>query len=158
MILDSTNNCTLYSSISPLFQKAFDHLEKTDFNKIPLGKHTIQGEDLFVIVMEYETKMASQCIMENHRKYIDIQYMVSGEENMGVTTFDGQVATTPYDETKEAAFYKPEYASLVNVQRGQFAVFFPHDLHMPCIASGKPVTVRKAVYKVRVQGDISVNI
>ncbi len=90
----------------------------------PPGKLLIEGEDLFVILMEYETKDPGNCIMERHKKYIDIQLMLRGEEMMGVSTFAGQTPTTPYDESKDAAFFKPEYDSLLKVQQGQFTIFF----------------------------------
>jgi YhcH/YjgK/YiaL family protein len=151
MILDHTVNAHLYTCLGPLFKKAFAHLSATDFMKLELGKHVIQDEDLFVIVMEYESKALEECVMENHRKYIDIQYIISGEELMGITTFAGQIPTTPYDETKDAAFYKKEYSSLIKVQAGQFTIFFPHDLHMPSLKTDRQTLVRKAVYKLKVQ-------
>jgi YhcH/YjgK/YiaL family protein len=150
MILDHLQNHHRYLPISPLFKKAFEHLTTTDLHKLDLGKHLIENEDLFVIVMEYPTKSIEECVMENHKKYIDIQYMILGEELMGVTTFAGQTPTTPYDETKDAAFYEKQYSSLIKVHEGQFAIFFPQDLHMPCLKTEKECLVRKAVYKLRV--------
>jgi YhcH/YjgK/YiaL family protein len=149
MILDDFKNYQLFVHLGPLFKTAFEFIEKTDLMSLPLGKHSIQGDDLFVILMEYETKDPSQAIMENHKKYIDIQYMVLGEELMGVQTFHGQPPTTAYDETKEAAFYKPEYDSLLKVKEGHFTIFFPQDLHMTSIKSGERATIRKAVFKVK---------
>jgi YhcH/YjgK/YiaL family protein len=150
MILDSIINHHLYFNLHPLFGKAFDFLTKTDFNKLELGKHILEGDDLFVILMEYETKESAECIMESHRKYIDIQYMVQGEELMGVALQNGHMPSVPYDETKEAAFYEASSDSLIKVAKGQFAIFFPHDLHRPCIKHEKISKIRKAVFKVRV--------
>jgi YhcH/YjgK/YiaL family protein len=150
MIHDSLQHCALYAGLNPMFKKAFDYLKKTDLNTLAFGKHIIEGEDLFVIFQEYESKDPSACKMENHRKYIDIQYMFSGEELIGISTFNGQVPTEEYDETKEVAFYKNEYTSQLKLEQGQFAIFFPHDLHMPCIKAEKAQTVKKAVFKVRV--------
>ena len=150
MILDDIKNSTLYASLGPLFRKAFDFVSRTDLSSLPTGKHEIEGDNLFVILMEYETKDPSDCIMENHKKYADIQYMIRGEEFMGVKTFSGQTATTPYDENKDAAFYSPEFDSLVKVNAGQFTIFFPHDLHMPSMKTGNSQKVLKAVFKVRV--------
>ncbi len=150
MILDDIKNSTNYVSLGQRFQKAFDFIKKTDMPGLGHGKHAIDGEDLFVIVMEYDTKEPADCIMENHKKYADIQYMIRGEEFMGVKIYSGQTATTPYDETKDAAFYTPEFDSLVKVKEGQFTIFFPHDLHMPCIKTNKSEKVLKAVFKVRV--------
>jgi YhcH/YjgK/YiaL family protein len=150
MILDDIKNSALYTSLGPLFRKAFDFVSKNDLSSLPLGKHEIEDDNLFVILMEYETKDPSDCIMENHKKYTDIQYMIRGEEFMGVKTYSGQIATTPYNEDKDAAFYAPEFDSLVKVKAGQFTIFFPHDLHMPSMKTGNAQKVLKAVFKVKV--------
>jgi YhcH/YjgK/YiaL family protein len=149
MILDHISHSSRYKSLGPLFEKAFEFITANDLRMLSLGKHLIEGEDLFVILMEYETKDPSNCIMECHRKYIDIQFMLRGEEMMGVSTFAGQAPTTAYDESKDAAFFKPEYDSLLKVQQGQFTIFFPHDLHMPSIKSENAEKVLKAVFKVK---------
>jgi YhcH/YjgK/YiaL family protein len=150
MILDSIDNCARYSTLGPLFKKAFDHLLQTDFKKLVPGKYEIDGDNLFVIVMDYESKDASDCIMESHRKYIDIQYMVKGDEMIGISMLNGQIPTTPYDDVKDAAFYEKKYDSLFKLSQNQFAIFYPQDLHMPSIKSANASFVRKAVYKVRV--------
>lgn len=152
MILDSIHHRDIYTRLGPLFRKAFDFLSETDFNKLSLGKHIIAGDDLFVIIMEYNSKDASECLMESHKKYIDIQYIVDGEELIGITTLNGHTPTVPYDEMKDAVFYNPQHDSLVKLEKGQFAIFFPHDLHMPCIKSGKSSRVKKAVFKVATPG------
>lgn len=149
MVLDDIKNSSHYHLLGPLFKKAFDFLTTPDFKTLPLGKREIQGDDLFVILMEYETKDPQECIMENHKKYCDIQVMLRGEEFMGVKLFSGQTPTTAYDETKDAAFYKPEFDSLVKVKEGQFTIFFPHDLHMPSMKTGTPQKILKAVFKVK---------
>jgi YhcH/YjgK/YiaL family protein len=150
MILDTIDHRHLYTSLGPLFNEAFKFLEKSDFHKLELGKHMIVGDDLFVIVMEYDSKEISECITENHKKYIDIQYMVEGEELMGVTLFSGQAPSVPYDETRDAAFYAIVHDSFIKVGKGQFTIFFPSDLHMPSVKIGTGSKVRKAVFKVRV--------
>jgi YhcH/YjgK/YiaL family protein len=150
MILDSIDRCYLYAGFGPLFVKAFDFLTKGDVSKLEPGKHIIDGEDLFVIFMEYDTKELSECAMENHKKYTDIQYIVDGVELIGITTWNGQQPAVPYDESKEAAFYDIEHDSILKLQKGQFAIFFPHDLHRPCIKDGEISRVKKLVFKVRV--------
>jgi YhcH/YjgK/YiaL family protein len=150
MILDSLEHYRLYAGLSPMFKKAFDFLLKTDFNTLEPGKHTIQDEDLFMMYMEYESKDASECRMEKHEQYIDIQYMVSGAELIGIATQNGQIPTVSYDETKDVAFYENEYTTMLRLGQSQFAIFFPHDLHMPCIKAEQKLQVKKAVFKIRV--------
>jgi YhcH/YjgK/YiaL family protein len=148
MILDDNQHAHLYTSAHPLFRKAFDFLNSTDFSKLDFGKHIIDGDRLFVLFMEYDTKAIEECVMESHRKYIDIQCMIEGEESMAITSFNGQLATTPYDEQKDVAFYEKKYESMITVRKDQFVIFFPHDLHMPSIKTNNTMTVKKAVFKV----------
>jgi YhcH/YjgK/YiaL family protein len=150
MVFDSLKNSAFYHRIHPLFEKAFDYAHTTNFNELPLGRHAIVGDDLFVIYMEYLTKDISDCVMESHRKYVDIQYMLEGEEGMAYETFNGQRETTPYELERDVAFYEKSYTSLIKVSKGQFTIFYPHDLHMPSMKIQSPATVKKAVFKVRV--------
>lgn len=133
-----------------MFKKAFDFLMNPDFRKLELGKHTIKGDDLFVILMEYDTKEAAECKMESHKKHIDIQFMVSGEERIGITLLNGHHPSVPYNESNDVIFYKNEYDTLLTLSQGDFAIFYPQDLHMPCIKIDSVSTVKKAVFKIRV--------
>jgi YhcH/YjgK/YiaL family protein len=151
MILDTLQHGLLYSGLSPIFKKAFEFLIKTDLSKLALGKHDIDGEDLFVLIMTYASKDVSECAMESHKKYIDIQYLIEGEEIIHIATLNGQVPTIPYDKTKDIAFYSGEYTSAIKLEQGNFAIFFPHDLHMPCIKAGNTSQVQKAVFKIAVE-------
>jgi YhcH/YjgK/YiaL family protein len=151
MILDTLQHGSLYSGLSPIFKKAFEFLIKTDLSKLALGKHDIDGEDLFVLIMTYTSKDVSECAMESHKKYIDIQYLIEGEEIIRIATLNGQVPTIPYDQTKDIAFYSSEYTSAIKLEKGNFAIFFPHDLHMPCIKTGNTSQVQKAVFKIAVE-------
>lgn len=150
MILDSVAHAQQYLSLHPLFAKAFDFLKNTDFQKLELGKHIIDGDRLFVIYMEYETKALADCIMESHRKYIDIQVMIEGEELMGISALDGQIPTTPYDAERDAAFYEKKYDALFKVKEKHFTIFYPHDLHMPSMKVESVQKIKKAVFKVAV--------
>lgn len=150
MIFDSITSASLYAQQNPLFKKAFDFIQNTDFNKLDFGKHNIVGDDLYVGYMEYESKDVTECMMENHKKYIDIQYIVSGEEFIGVTTSNKQTPSVAYDDAKDVAFYKEGYDSLLKMDQGKFAIFYPQDLHMPCIKIQQASKVRKAVFKIRV--------
>jgi YhcH/YjgK/YiaL family protein len=151
MVLDSLTNSSHYSDINPNFEKAFQFLKTADFSKLEMGKHVIDGDDLFVIYMEYESKDPSECKMEKHIKHIDIQYMVEGEEVIGVDVFTSQPPIIPYDDEKDVAFYDNNFASSLKIKKGQFAIFFPHDLHRPCMITNRPVQVKKAVVKIRVR-------
>jgi YhcH/YjgK/YiaL family protein len=149
MITDKIENAELYKNLSPLFNKAFKYIAETDFTKLAPGKYPIDGDDVFALLQEYETKPLEECMLEGHKKYADIQYILNGEEQVGITLFNNQQILKPYDVTNDIAFYKGDY-STITLSAGNFSIFFPDDLHMPRVQVDRPSPVRKLVIKVRV--------
>jgi YhcH/YjgK/YiaL family protein len=147
MIIDKIQNLRLYEKLSPLFALAMDYLQKTDFTKMEHGKHAVDGEKVFAIYQEYKTKDAHDCMLEGHRKYIDIQYIIEGKELINVEPLDGQAYKVPYDTEKDVAFFAGEGAPIM-LEAGNFTIFFPDDLHMPCVKAGQSETVKKVVMKI----------
>lgn len=104
-----------------------------------------------VIVSEYETKSENKYGYEGHRKNIDIQYLLSGEERIACLPIERLVETEPYNEEKDAAFYKANTKLLeMTIGDGFFAIFFPQDGHMPQLCIDKPMNVKNVVIKIEV--------
>jgi biofilm protein TabA len=113
----------------------------------------IQGKDLYVLVQAYETQPAgAEVRLEAHRNYIDIQYVVSGEEMMGWGPVRALRDATPYNPEKDVFHGLLPAAEMTSIQvrAGQAAIFYPEDAHAPKLAVAQPVAVRKIVVKVRV--------
>ena len=149
MILDSLENYQLYSAINERIAKGFEFLYNTDLDAIPSGKHNIEDDTIFALVQEYQTKPLAECKLESHKKYIDIQYVIRGEEFMGVTTKNNQTIVEVNAE-KDYTFYEGS-TSLVLVSKGMFTIFFPDDLHQPCVQTELASEVKKVVIKVLIQ-------
>jgi len=149
MILDTLENYLLYSTINERIAKGFAFLRNTDLVAIPSGKHDIEGDTIFALVQEYQTKPLAECKLESHKKYIDIQYVIRGEEFMGVTTQNNQ-KILEVNEDKDYTFYEGT-TSLVRVSKGMFTIFFPDDLHQPCVQTEFASEVKKVVIKVMVE-------
>jgi YhcH/YjgK/YiaL family protein len=149
MILDTLDNYHLYQSINERIAKGFEFLRNTDFEAIPSGKHDIDGDTIFALVQEYQTKPLEECKLESHKKYIDIQYVIRGEEFMGITTKNNQ-KILEVNEDKDYTFYEGS-TSLVRVSKGMFTIFFPDDLHQPCVQTESVSEVKKVVIKVLIQ-------
>ena len=149
MILDTLDNYHLYQSINERIVKGFEFLHNTDLEAIPSGKHDIDGDSIFALVQEYQTKPLAECKLESHKKYIDIQYVIRGEEFMGVTIKNNQTIVE-VNEEKDYTFYEGS-TSLVRVSRGMFTIFFPNDLHQPCVQTEFVSEVKKVVIKVLIQ-------
>jgi YhcH/YjgK/YiaL family protein len=150
MILDSLKNIGLYKNLQPRLARGLDALADSALMSQAPGKYELDGDKLFVMFQEYPTKHLAQCRFESHRKYIDIQFVLSGAEMMGHAFVETLKVVDPYDAAKDVAFYEGE-GGLCRVNAGMFAVFFPDDAHMPCVAINHPQPVRKAVFKVAVE-------
>lgn len=149
MLIDKIENCRLYSGLSRNIFSALEYIVKTDFTNMETGKYEIDGENMFALVSDYTTKNSADCHLEAHRKYIDVQYMVKGNEMVGYALLAHQTPVTDYDEEKDVSFFKDDAVSFLNFNEGLFAIFFPGDLHMPGTGT-KSTPVRKVVVKVKI--------
>jgi len=148
MILDSLKNAASVRNLNPLFKQAFEFIEKNDLSKMEPGKTIIDGDKLFISVMEIDGKTPEAAKMESHVKYIDIQVVISGVETMGWAAIEHCTdAIEPYDKEKDLQFFTNKPTTLLTVYPGEFAIFFPEDGHAPGIGKGP---IKKAVVKVLV--------
>lgn len=148
MILDSLKNAASTLALNPLFKQAFDYIQSNDLSKVEPGKIVLDGDKLFISVMEIEGKTPEAAKMESHQKYIDIQVVLSGVETMGWTPIGLCTnAIEPYNGDKDIQFFTDKPSSYLTVHTGDFAVFFPEDGHAPGIGNGP---IKKAVVKVMV--------
>lgn len=147
MIYDHIKNASLYYPISERIQKALIHLSKTNFENVEPGKYEIEGDEIFLIVSEYNTKPFSAAKWEAHKKYIDIQFMIHGKEKMGFADTSKMVVIEPYDDERDYVILKGEGNYLIAEEK-HFAIFFPGDAHVPSVAVNIPKQVKKVVVKV----------
>ena len=148
MIIDTLAQASRYEPLHPLFKAAFDFLRNTDLHALAAGRTEIDGDRLFALTQAYETKPASDGKLEAHRLYIDIQFIIAGEEHIGYAPLEGQPPAGPFDGEKDIGFYHGD-ASFTRVPAGMFAIFFPHDAHLPSRHLSTPAHVKKVVLKVR---------
>jgi YhcH/YjgK/YiaL family protein len=151
MILDILANHTQYAGISPRFARAFAFLQQLPADAA-VGRHEIDGEEIYAFVQQHATKPVAEKLLEVHRRYIDIQYMVRGREIIQWAPLaDLRECTMAFDPKVDAALYKctPDMVP-VPLLPGQFTILFPEDGHAPSCAWGDPAEVRKVVVKVQV--------
>lgn len=149
MIIDHLSNASRYYAVHNRFKSAFEFLQNTDLAALEPGKHMIEGEAIFAIASEYDTKAATNEKMEAHKKYIDIQYWVKGEELVGHELLNDLKPSKAYDEEKDFMLFDEAPSFFSKMQPGMFAVYFPTDLHMPCINVDQPTGIKKIVIKVQ---------
>ncbi len=144
---------SVYNTYPEAIRKALAYLRSHDFTKMEDGTYPIEGEKIFAKVQRYETRLHDSCRPETHQKYLDIQYVVEGEEYLGWCPFSPDLSVaSPYDERTDVTFYErlvPE--SNIVLLPGSFAVLYPDDVHRPCCAvEGETAHVTKVVVKVSV--------
>ena len=149
MILDKIENLSLYQGMHPGINKALNYIKETNFSELPVGKHAIEGDAIFAIYKEYKTTQIDDKLLESHLKYIDVQYVIEGVEEMGVTMLTNQEPKKRYDEEQDYMLFDESY-DIITVNAGMFAIFFPDDIHMPEITTGEPSNVKKVVIKVKI--------
>ena len=147
MVVDTIKNANLYYGMGERMEKAFKYLQENDFSKVEPGRYEVDGDRIYALVQEYQTKPKEQGKWESHKRYIDIQYVVSGEENMGYTAADGLRATVEYNTETDITFFQGA-GSMVLCKTGTFIIFLPGDAHMPCLAANMPTMVKKIVMKI----------
>jgi YhcH/YjgK/YiaL family protein len=150
MILDTLQNAPLYYRLGIRFIRAFEYLAQTDLVSLEKGKYEIDGANIFAVVNEYDTVDAANEQMESHRKYIDIQYIVTGSELVGHDFLQEQIPSKAYDEAADYQLFAAHPMFFSRLEKGMFAIFFPSDLHMPNIKVSTPMAVKKVVIKIAV--------
>ncbi len=149
MIFDKLDNAELYYPLSKKIKKAFEFIKITEWKNLEPGKYEYD-EDIFANLQEYETKNPTDAEFEVHRKYYDIQYVISGKEAMGIGQLDDLNITKPYDKDKDVVFGECPYSTII-VPEGYFTLFAPKDAHKPSLnVSNETKEVKKVIVKIKI--------
>jgi len=157
MIVTDLAHIGQQADLSRALAKAMEFLRLRDISDLPDGRIEINGNAVFALVQRYDTVLTGTPTFEGHRKYIDVQYIVSGEEAIGWAPIEQMSITEAYDPDKDICFGNVAAGTWtpVHLQAGQLAVMFPEDGHAPRLAAGAPSRVMKIVVKVAVSGERS---
>jgi len=116
----------------------------------PEGEYEIRGREIFARVMRYRSIPRAEGRLESHRRYADIQALLSGSEIIEWTPLSGD-ERVDYDPDADVSFHpvpsRPEGS--VCLRPGLFALFMPGDAHMPMLmVDAEADDVTKVVIKV----------
>lgn len=151
MIIDKLENAEFYYGLGEKYKKAFEFLKNTDMKNLENGKHEIDSDEIFIAVQDYQTKSEYDAEFEAHKKYTDIQFIITGEEKLGYGNIENFSETTDFDEEKDIVFLKnnePKNEFAI-AKENYFLIFTPQDAHMPCISINNATYVKKAVVKIK---------
>ncbi len=148
MITDRLTNAHLYNSLGAGIQRAFEYLQQADLKSLAAGRYELDGKNLYVMSQEYTSKLPEQGKWEAHRRYIDIQYIISGTERIGYAHLTRLVQGNYNPEKDFLAL--TGVGDFLTLSAGDFMLLFPEDAHMPGMAVGDPVPVKKVVIKIAI--------
>lgn len=149
MIYDNIKNLKKYNSLHKNFYLVEEFINNNDLKLLECQKYPIKNDDVYVIIQEYLTKDENSSLLEAHKKYIDIQYVIQGEEKIGIAMLSSTLEATEYSQERDIIFLngKHEY---INANSKNFFIFFPQDAHKPSISIDKTSSVKKAVFKIKI--------
>ncbi|MBD3813300.1 MAG: YhcH/YjgK/YiaL family protein [Betaproteobacteria bacterium] len=148
MILATLAEADRYAALHPLFPRAFEFLRNANLMTLAPGKHDVQGEELFAIVEACDGRTRAEAKLECHRRYIDIQLVVEGVDEMGWKPVAACMdPATDYDAARDIRFFNDTPSNWIATLPGAFCLFFPEDAHAPLVGTGM---IRKVVVKIAV--------
>lgn len=149
MIVDKIENLKFYYPLLECLPKVQDFLADLEKEAKPDGRYELDGERLFAMVQQYETKSAEGKLPEAHRKYIDLQVVIDGRENIGWAPLtELKEETEEFSKGGDIGFYSGKIQIQVTLNKGYFALLYPEDAHLPCTQVEGPESVRKIVFKI----------
>ena len=148
MIFSTLSQSDRYAALHPLFPRVFEYIRNTDLLSLAPGRYHIDGEQLFVIIENAAGRTRAEAKLECHRKYIDIQLVLDGIDEMGWKALaDCRDPVSDYSADKDISFFNDAPDSWVATPPGAFCIFFPEDAHAPLVSAK---SIRKAIFKIAV--------
>ena len=146
--IDQVQFAQQYELNKALWDKAFTYLKETNLQTLANGRHTIDGDNVYAIVTEAPSKDYDKTSFESHKRYIDLQYVISGEENMAKAPLASVTISREYNERADIAYHTGE-GQIYTVPQNTFMLFFPSEAHRPNITPGGNKVVKKIVIKIK---------
>ena len=146
MILSTLSQSDRYAALHPLFPRVFEYIRNTDLLALAPGRYPIVGEQLFVIVENVAGRAREAAKLECHRRYIDIQLVLEGTDEMGWKALADCVdPVSDYSAEKDIRFFHDAPATWIATPPGAFCIFFPEDAHAPLVSASQ---IRKVIFKI----------
>lgn len=152
MIIDRLENSKHYH-FGSAWTKAFEFLNTLSADAQE-RRYTIDGDDIFAIVMSYDTCTAESSLFESHQKYVDIQTVLIGTERFECSFTNTLSVKIPYDDVTDVQWYKRTTPgqTRVDICPETFVMLYPHDAHMAALMTNeKSEHVKKVVVKIKTE-------
>lgn len=151
MIKNSLKYTKNYYNLSDKIKTALIFLEENNLNNFKNGKYLIDGDDIYINIQDYNTKPVEDGKWEAHKKYIDIQYIIEGSENIGVGEIQDFTVSEIYNKENDVEFLKTDNKQqFILLNKNDYIILYPYDVHMPQIKNENSQYVKKAVVKISI--------
>lgn len=148
MIIDTLSNSDKYVSLHRSFAKAFEFIKSQNLETVEPGKFPIDGTDVHASVTSKDGVKEEDAKFEAHNNYIDIQVCPTGTERLGWKPRNKcNDPKGEYNPEKDVIFYNDKPDTYFELNAGQFAIFYPEDVHAPMIGEGP---IKKLVVKIKI--------
>lgn len=150
MIFDRLSNSKQYEKLNEKFKIGFDFLKNNNLKEMKDGRYDI-ADGVFANVQSLKTKNKTEKKWEAHKDYIDIQYVIKGEESMGYGILeDFKKVVVPYNKEKDIEFLDGEKFNYIDVNENDFVIFYPNDVHAPMLSVKEDVEIKKVIVKIKI--------
>ena len=147
MIFDRIENLMRYSALLPNLDKVAAYIKEGNYN-FEGGIVNLHGDALYVSPFEGVGKERHEARLEAHCRYIDLQLLIKGSEEIGWSPLSlCHQAVASYSQEKDIIFYNDPVRDFLKLTPGYFAVFFPEDAHAPLVGA----EIQKLVFKFSVE-------
>ena len=149
MIFGNLQNLGEYPFLDAQIRECFAYAEAHDLMGFEKCSHAIDGERLFVNIVEYTTTTPENRFWEAHRDYLDLHLMLRGAEQIDLN-FIQNMEQKEYIPQDDFLPMDGEKNSAVILRDGDFLVCYPSDGHRTAVAVGEPAAIKKAIFKIRI--------
>jgi biofilm protein TabA len=146
--IDKVEFAKQYHANPERWNTAFNFLQTADLATIKPGKHAIIGDTVYALVTEGPARKEDTAKWESHKNYIDIHYVIKGQEKIGVAPLSAAEVVNPYDPVRDIAFYTARGKNYI-AGPDNFFIFFPKEAHRPNLQVRGNELVKKIVIKIR---------
>ena len=138
-----------YFSNKELWDKTFKWLKSTDFDNIAPGRYVIEERNAIVTVSEAPAPNPDDVRWEYHEKVNDVQLIIGGKAQMGVSTISKTTVTEPYDERRDIGYFNAPKGKLYLAEPGMLFIFTPVDVHKAGLKLTGYDTIKRLYVKVK---------
>lgn len=150
MILDNIRYIDSYRNLGACFPVAIDFLKTQNLASLTPGRYAISGEDVYCVVQE-QTNEHEPEIWEMHQRYVDIQFIIAGNERIGVFPLHALAAAPSFPEGSDNAVVSDLSGTYYDLNPGDYLILFPHDVHKPNCPGSNSAYSKKIIVKVRIK-------